>query len=290
MLILEFVRSGKPIPYKHLFHSYQTRNGTFLVAGMSPRLSYGLYTLFCEILEIFQDISQENNYRKQLAHSIATAYMTKKNIPESVRNAMEHTGFMRYFKFVEFDEDIDLKSVSAIEKEFKDMNSVYFYDSVFPGVKIRFRKLGKHKASGLYYPSFDTLCVDIRSPSSFIHEFFHMLDDQLGDPSLDPDFEEIVAEYKKAFLLGLSEENSTVKAKMNGSSKYNIRYYFRRAEIFARCGEIYLVRVLGVESSLLKPDLEFAYPKSETLDSLIAEYYKKFLQEKLAHSSFARAC
>ena len=65
---------------------------------------------------------------------------------------------------------------------------------------------------------------------------------------------------------------------------------FRRAEIFARCGEIYLVRILGVESSLLEPDLGYAYPESEVLDSIIQNYYQVLLKEKLACSVFAKAC
>lgn len=35
---------------------------------------------------------------------------------------MENTGFMDYFKFVEFDEEVDLASVSTIEKEFEVLN------------------------------------------------------------------------------------------------------------------------------------------------------------------------
>lgn len=113
---------------------------------------------------------------------------------------------------------------------------------------------------------------------------------QLGDLSLDLDFQDIVEEYKKAFLEALNKEDQSVKEKMHGKSKYNISYFFRRAEIFARCGEIYLVRILGVESSLLEPDLGYAYPESEVLDSIIQNYYQVLLKEKLACSVFAKAC
>ena len=209
MQITEFIRAKKPVPYERLFHFLCTQNGMVPLEGMSTGLSSGLYKLFCEVLEIFQDLSHENEYREQMTHSIATAYMTKKNIPESILKAMEQTGFLHYFKYVEFDEDTDMDAVSAIEKEFVAMNKEYFSGSVFPDVNIRFRKLGKHKASGLYYPSLNTLCVDIRSPSSFMHEYFHMIDNQLGDLSLEVGFQGVVKQYTDAFLKGLEKESST---------------------------------------------------------------------------------
>ena len=117
-----------------------------------------------------------------------------------------------------------------------------------------------------------------------------MIDNQLGDLSLEVGFQGVVKQYTDAFLKGLEKESSSVKKKMEGCSKYNINYFFRRAEIFARCGEIYLMRILKAESSLLQPNLGYAYPESEALDSLIQGYYQPLLQEKLAHSVFAKAC
>lgn len=288
MEVLGFIQSKKAIPYEYLFYFCFVQKEVIPFQGMTSRLSSGLYGLFCEILEIYQDISCENLDREQ-SRTIATPFITKKNIPKSVLSAMEQTGFLCYFKYVEFDEDTDLGSVSAIEKEFAAINKAYFSGSIFP-VTIRFRKLGKHKASGLYYPFLNTLCVDIRSPSSFMHEYFHMIDNQLGDLSLDIGFQDVAEQYKESFLKELEKEDSSVKAKMEGHSKYNISYYFRRAEIFARCGEIYLLRILKAESSLLQPSLGYAYPVSETLDSLIGDYYQFLLQETLAHSIYAKTC
>lgn len=122
-------------------------------------------------------------------------------------------------------------------------------------------RLGKHKASGLYYPSLHTLCVDIRCPSSFVHEYFHMIDDQLGDLSLEVAFNRITVLYKEAFLRHMERLDESIKGTLNGKSKYNLQYFFRRAEIFARCGEIYFSSLLKVESSLIKPDLAYAYPE-----------------------------
>lgn len=287
-ILAEFISTKTPMPARHLIHHDYEKYADYFSVGLSYRMSVKLIDLFCKVLEIYQDIHYENIHREEIDKSIATAYITKKNIPKSVLAAMDNTDFKKYFKYVEFDEDVDLESVKVIEKEFKILNKAYFSSKAFFDVKLRFRKLGKHKASGLYYPTLRTLCVDLRSPSSFIHEYFHMIDDQLGDLSLGTAFQVIVEEYKREFLRGMEKSTDAVKDKLNGRSKYNLQYYFRRAEIFARCGEIYFVRILKVESSLIQPDLLLAYPESERLDNLIKKYYEDLLNVKLAQSSFAK--
>lgn len=277
------------LPYDCLFRNYKRRDKEFFYVGLSDQMSEKLIALFCDVLEICQDIRYENKHRNEIAKTIATAYITKKNIPQKTLEAMEHTLFKKYFKYVEFDEDVDLDAVKTLEKEFKVLNEAYFSGKAFFDVKLRFRKLGKHKASGLYYPTIHTLCVDLRSPSSFIHEYFHMLDDQMGDLSLDRAFQNIVGEYKKAFLKDLEYLETGIQAQLKGSGKYNLSYFFRRAEIFARCGEIYFVRILKVESSLIQPDLKYAYPNSEQLDELIRNYYEDLLDVRLKQSDFAKA-
>ena len=49
------------------------------------------------------------------------------------------------------------------------------------GNSIRFRKLGNHKAIGLYYPLIQCLCVDLRNTTSFIHELGHLIDHCMDD-------------------------------------------------------------------------------------------------------------
>lgn len=165
------------------------------------------------------------------------------------------------------------------------MNNGYFLTHLFQ----LSNRLGKHKASGLYYPSLHTLCVDIRCPSSFVHEYFHMIDDQLGDLSLEVAFNRITVLYKEAFLRHMERLDESIKGTLNGKSKYNLQYFFRRAEIFARCGEIYFNRILKVKSSLLEPTLTYAYPESEELNRLIEKYYKQLLNELSSSAVIKRA-
>lgn len=282
-ILEQSIRQGLPVSLKNLFCTYNSRGKEYFCLGESPYLITDAVRLLCGVLEIYHEISYENRHRQEIGRSIATAYITKKNIPQSIQSAMKRTAFMDYFKFVEFDEEVDLASVITIEKEFEILNHAYFMGRTFKNVTLRFRKLGKHKASGLYYPTLHTLCVDIRSPSSFIHEYFHMIDDQLGDLSLEVAFNSIVGLYKESFLRQMDHLSDTVKSTLNGNSKYNIQYFFRRAEIFARCGEIYFSRILKVESSLIKPDLAYAYPESEALDKAVKAYFETLLTIRLSN-------
>lgn len=277
----EFVSEEEPIPLSLLFTECVDTTGFIYLFFTAKPIELSIVHIFYQLHELYEDISCEHEHRERLHQKIATAYITKKNIPSYIEDAMSKSAFLKYFGYVEYDEEVDLDSISKIEEEFIRLSKTYFSDASWPDVSLRFRKLGKHKASGLYFPSLHTLCVDIRSPASFIHEYFHMLDDQLGDISLSVSFSSIVTEYKNAFLKALPGMNPTSVKKLRGNTKYNMSYFFRRAEIFARCGEIYFNRILNVKTSLLEPDLTYAYPQSDLLDILIKNYYQRLLEETL---------
>ena len=226
-----------------------------------------------------QDIKEEEKHRKRLEGEVARAYTTKKNIPKKILKKMQTSTLNYYFGFVEFDEDVDLFLVDSIIKEFQKLNTNIFSDFISKEVSLRFRKLGRHHASGLYYPSINTIVVDFRYPSSFIHEYFHMLDDYLGNLSLQYEFEKIVVHYQKLVETILKKENKKGHEILSSTGKYNINYYLRRCEIFARCGEIHLSRNLNVVSSLLKPEetKSFAYPEDDLLNKLVDDYYSNVI-------------
>lgn len=257
---------------------FQMWHGRFYYNTSSPIITF-IFNILHEMVEVSSNLRDYDSRRKN--KHIATAYMTKKNIPDRILNAMKSSKFNDYFGYVEFDEDVDLSAVHSIEQEFDSLNQRLFHHLSFSDAILRIRKLGKHKAAGLYYPGFNTLCVDIRSPSSFLHEYMHMLDDQWGDLSLSFKFDEIVELYRSTIREHLHELPKAQRKILNGKSKYNLKYFFHRVEIFARCGEIYFSRILKIESSLLMHETEydFAYPVSDELDLLIKNYYENLLHE-----------
>ncbi|CAG9717876.1 hypothetical protein CNEO4_650010 [Clostridium neonatale] len=93
-------------------------------------------------------------------------------IPQRILKVMKNNKFLENFSYVELDSDTDLEKFSIVEKEFLRIRKLFNMSEV-KKAELRIRKLGKHKALGLYYPGLRCLCVDITSPSSFMHEFGH---------------------------------------------------------------------------------------------------------------------
>lgn len=234
--------------------------------------------------EYFKDVQSEKYYRT-LSLTRAAVWQTKKNIPEKVVESMESSHFNDYFGYVEFDEQCDLQKLEELEKEFRALQSI-FKQNKHETHALRFRKLGNHHATGLYFPHLHCLCVDLRCPSSMVHEYFHLLDFTNASSSRKDSFQEVEDFYRIGFAKMEEEllKGSALEKQLSGSSKYNREYYFEPTEIFARCGEIYLTRILGVENSLCKQEEGFAYPDTTELNEAITTYFHEFLnkEEKIA--------
>lgn len=266
---------------EHIYTYKQFEFSTIVFDQKYP-LTDMLYPLDAVILDTLkyyvstiQNERLEQHYRKQAEGDVARAYTTKRNIPQHILTEMKTSVFNKYFDFVEFDADIDKNSVNDIAEEFEKLNHRYFNDFKCKDTTFRIRKLGRHKAYGLYYIYLKTLVVDLRHPDSFVHEYFHAIDDNLGNLSQKFAFYKIVDRYSYLLSKTIKESEKNGKQILSKSGKYSLNYYLQRCEIFARCGEIYLFRLLHVESSLLKhPDTQsFAYPNDDELNTLIYDYY-----------------
>lgn len=202
-------------------------------------------------------------------YSISTVdFLCNDNIPE---------GYLIIIKAL-----MEQHKMQELEKEFLALGDIlgkHPYDA-----SIRFRKLGRHHASGLYSPAYQCVCIDVRSPSSYVHEFLHMYDHFHGMLSEGYDFKEIRLQYEACLQEYLSDcEDPDLKARLNGNSKYNLDYYLVPTEVFARCGELYFTRFRGVHNSLLKFERGFDYPENEKLLELIKKYYDQhFLTEEIS--------
>lgn len=251
---LEEHRSGHVWAIPNNFSYIDTLEEAFIVEFNARRLLFSMYQEF-----------------EKLKTSYARSFQTKKNIPQKTLKAMENSNFNKYFGYVEFDEDVDLTKISELEKEFSA-----FFDKYLPFVdamenSLRFRKLGNHKASGLYYPHVKCLCVDIHSPSSFTHELGHLIDYTYGSLSLKSNFSQILTIYKSRLLKQM--ENEEFKRRMNSSGKYNLSYYLKPTEVFARCFEIYFVKILEVENSLTPSVIGHEYPIDDEFLGYIRNYF-----------------
>lgn len=272
--------------YKYVIdyvHASKKINSSIFLPGLYSNkylhciLSFGIYVityLYKNTQELY-----ENHKEYKLNSHTATVYQTKKNIPNKIVKIMRTSPLNQYFGYVEFDESVDIERVHLITKEFLLLNKNFFGNMKYPDKIIRFRKLGRHKAAGLYFKYFGTLAVDIRYPDSMIHELFHLIDDMMGDLSSQLEFMKIAERYQSVLIRIMKDDEANGIIHISKSGKYNLKYYLKKCEIFARCGEIYLFRIKQVKSSLLKQDntISFAYPDDKQLNELIEKYYSDLL-------------
>lgn len=226
----------------------------------------------------YRKLKEESRMAKELSKDHARSFQTKKNIPRKYIRAMRRSAFNEHFGYVEFDEDCDLKLTEEICREYQAFAKELGL-SKYPEVSLRFRKLGNHKATGLYYYVLKCLCVDVRSPGSMAHEVGHMIDYHMNHISIKYDFQDVYDRYE-SLLKEYVRRNKNGDAKvLKGKTKYNLKYYLQPTEVFARCFEMYVVRIRKIDNSLCKPQGGFAYPDDECLMKLIHEFYDGILEK-----------
>lgn len=239
---------------------------------------YELQTLLVALQDDYHKCKNEAKMEKELSGDYAKSFQTKKNIPQKCIQAMSKSGFNEYFGYVEFDEECDLALMEELYREYRAFAKELGIQK-YPEVSLRFRKLGNHKASGLYYYILKCLCVDVRSPGSMVHEVGHAIDYHLGHISAQYAFQGIYDRYEQLLTQYTKTDKSPQAEILKGKTKYNLQYYLMPTEVFARCFEMYVVRIRGIDNSLCKPEAGFAYPEDEKLKELIKKFYDEILGE-----------
>lgn len=150
----------------------------------------------------------------------------------------------------------------SLEHQWKHLCNKLPHSSVRPELKIR--KLGKHKATGLFVPNLNILAIDVRVSNSFIHEYGHYLDHtyhEHEDISLNSNlFKTIREQYrknlgslvlkaKKSNHLSLREQGETIAKKWD--------YYITPTEIFARAFELWVHFCIDSGTELTKSTKDY---------------------------------
>ena len=224
----------------------------------------------------FMGILAEAEEEHRAESDYASSFEDKKNIPDKVLKAMRKSVLLKRFGFVEYDELTDLQKIPQVEAEILGFLE-RFPDISLTGHSFRIRRLGKHKAAGLYFSGHNALCIDIHSPSSAVHECMHMVDYSQGKLSSSPQFYRILLKYQDLLTsaIGKLDKENPLARRWNGSTKYNKAYYLRPTEVFARTGEIYFSRLLGENSSIVPQVTGLEYPSDPELLNLIDDYFGK---------------
>ena len=125
-----------------------------------------------------------------------------------------------------------------VEEDFQKLHDNLPKSNVSP--ELKFRRLGKHHATGLYCPTMNIIAVDVRDTTSFIHEYGHYLDfkyqNEKREPiSLSVEFEILVDKYRDSLeYLNTHKYNNVL-------SKSKMEYFGIPTEIFARSFELWVL-------------------------------------------------
>jgi hypothetical protein len=229
-------------------------------------------------------LSQMNYARESAKEQIAQhegyakSFETKKHINKRTLEVMNRNAFLQYYGYVELDNQVDLNLFKAIERDFIDFTKKVFV----PNSKdhsFRIKKLGHHKAAGVYFPGFKATILDVDHPDSFAHELGHQMDYTLREDgkmiSEQTNFRSLIDLYKVTTQKQIDElsNGSRFKEDWNSNKKYNKNYYFKPTEVFARSYELYLHNK-GVQSSFLKGSYERPeYPSDDLYIKRITKFF-----------------
>lgn len=256
--------------------------------------SYGELVEFIDgYIDSVYEVAVQHEYERNLESQFrADPATTKANINEETQKVMDNTELKRYFKFVELDNEVDLKLFGDFERE------MHRVQEVLPKINdtkpdLRLRKLGNYKAAGLYFPFNKTIALDFRSDStenrdeykpsepgirSFIHEYGHYLDYNLVNSdgmttslSLEQEFRPIIEKYVEQL-----KENG-IYSQSHGKTA---NYYAVPTEVFARAFEVYAYEK-GLRSPLMKSEDYGTEPQYVSFTPEIREEITKYFDEKL---------
>ena len=185
---------------------------------------------------------QQKRFITEQKTKIATAFTDKKNPDKTRQHMMETTPLNQHFKKVEIDNEVDPQEMQQFEQDYH--NTLHKLPPIPTNKKpaLRIRKLGKHKAIGLYSVNHNTIAIDVRDSSAFIHEYGHYLDLTVkNSQSTQQQFAPLRNQYKKAIWAD------------NAIADKDKQYYTTPTEIHSRMFEIYAHEKLGINNKLINP-------------------------------------
>lgn len=286
--IKDFVNGINPLSMMKVYSSHQQKDVAREFTFSSFNYDFPAFAMVFikNMVKEDEQIKDEAKRRLDIASDYALSWQMKKNIPQKILAKMKSNRFLKWFGEVEFDESTDLDKLSVVEKQFEDF-AEYMNLPISKDHSIRFRKLGHHKASGLYYPGAKAVCIDVRTADSAVHEIGHKIDfTSLKNDTLSSlyNFRSVVDCYCRITdgIFSKLDNKDPMRLRWDGKTKYNKKYYQLPAEIFARCFEIYVQKILGFTNSLVNitdTDEKYFYPNDPKFYLMIEKYFKSLFGE-----------
>lgn len=210
----------------------------------------------------------QKKYVKDHSGTVATAWMDKKN-PDAVRqDMMKNTVLNKYFKKVEIDNDVDPAEFADFEQAYIDAMDKLPKIPAGKEPELKVRKLGKHRASGMYFPHKNVVAIDVKTSGSFVHEMAHQHDMAvMGNASLQKEFAPIVKRYTELLEIPAGEPASRAD------------YLSTPTEVYARFYEQYAEKVLKIDSRLVDSSKFDRYDHEPIKDDELREKAFKFFDK-----------
>ena len=294
------------------------------IAELKKEKGYDFESAVNHIAFVEHNFVLNQKYSRQSSATIATVQSDKKYQDSELNKStiFNQLGFRK----VEVDtqkyegKEFDYNLFRKVEEDFEEICNKLPHASAQP--ELKFRKLGKHKATGLYAPFLNILAVDVRNTESFIHEYGHYLDYKHGGKagenySLEDNFEHIITAYSNNFkiiskkkedelltrlmkaskdpipsVVSLEEKRLSSELELLKQTEKMFDYFTTPTEIFARGFELWVFETITSNSSLLKSKEEYSnrieYASFNGIkESLFAFFATIFPEETIKENSFA---
>ena len=292
------------------------------IAELKKEKGYDFENAVNHIAFVEHNFVLNQKYSRQSSATIATIQTDKKYQDTELNKStiFNQLGFRKVEVDTQMYEgrEFDYNLFRKVEEDFEEICNKLPHASAQPELKLR--KLGKHKATGLYAPFLNILAVDVRNTESFIHEYGHYLDYKHGGKenySLRDDFEHIITSYSNNFKIISKKKEDDLLTRLMKASKESIPsvvsleekrlsselelvkqtekmfdYFTTPTEIFARGFELWVFETITSNSSLLKNKEDYSNRIEYTSfngikESLFAFFATIFPEETIKENNFA---
>jgi hypothetical protein len=160
---------------------------------------------------------------------------------------------------LEYDEHVDLHRVEQFIADFRRFRTLLGVSPAWgEGVELKFRRLRRHRAEGLYYPEQSVLAVDLASSRSFAHEFGHLIDYRALLPlrefglDLRPSRGRGFSAFRRMLLHRMRQGGWADPRVSSKKGRLSWRYFASRSECFARAFEQFVAEILPAPCSLVR--------------------------------------
>lgn len=231
-----------------------------------------IYVTLTDVQRAYHFERGQELYFKEHAHAAHTARVFE----DKLHTSHTHKAWALraqcgpWFNHIEIDNDVTESDWGEFDTQVAEvMAKLPWSKNHMPALRVRY--LGRHKASGIFFPHVNAIAVDVRSSASFIHEYGHHLDVIVyGQNSMRREFAPIRNHYANSIVF--PEEVRPRKR----------QYYKTPTEIFARAFTYYWAHKLSPETRLLdhtRATTAFDHVPFAAIHDTVMDYFDQLLTE-----------